>query len=54
MNDDDMPGRYSMIGQYGEDLWVVLARLLACSDCGAVVADTDLHDRWHDTITPRP
>ena len=40
--------RYRTIGERGEMLGVVLAKFLACRDCGAGVLDTEAHDRWHD------
>jgi hypothetical protein len=44
---DDQPGRYAQLGRMGELLNVILERLLVCTDCGAVIADTEVHDRSH-------
>ena len=49
---DDDAGRYALIGSQGEMLDVVLMRLMLCTDCGAIVGDTEMHDRWHESGRP--
>lgn len=47
---DDQPGRYALIGRYGELMGAILERMRLCVDCGAVVLDTDAHDRHHGAL----
>jgi hypothetical protein len=48
------PEGYKMIGQRGEQIGIVLARIYECWECGAGVTSTKRHDAWHRRVGWRP